>query len=420
LRYENYYLLNNFKRDRYTFHTSLAYQSRIAKRYLDVLRQQLTWYALLRADFTDSAPPGFFAAENGWGSFTQAVTEGFDLIGRIITKPEAGGFVKVDAAKSTDYPLTYWKHSGEQLAQQSYPAGARLIGLLDGKFASTTWDFDGCGYYWADECQTRIGYFFDKTVALEILSQSQAYFTGRDTSTDVRRYAIGYILPFKNQIQEKLGALLAGDYQSLAPAFDANGKLALPRWTVDSDGSGRPDLIDPSTGFTLQLYAGVYGLSSFPTTFDHSFIESTKIFVVGNGEAAVPDSQLTALNAPGGVATDNPLCTTARKPEGNCLVTNAPANGYEWFVWKDSTTGKSYAAHSQPKVSDGETRPPNAAAPATYRNDTGVRILETAYLIDQSHNVQALNLFRQNIEVMRSLHNAYGYGSYKTDAPFIY
>jgi hypothetical protein len=30
------------------------------------------------------------------------------------------------------------------------------------------------------------------------------------------------------------------------------------------------------------------------------------------------------------------------------------------------------------------------------------------------------NLFRENVEVMRSLHNAFGYGTYKTDAPFYY
>src|SRR6185369_2022098 len=52
-RYNNFYLLNNFKRDRYTFHTSSGYQSRIAGRYLDILREQLTWYSLLRADFED-------------------------------------------------------------------------------------------------------------------------------------------------------------------------------------------------------------------------------------------------------------------------------------------------------------------------------------------------------------------------------
>ena len=37
-RYKNFYLLNNFKRDRYTFRTSLAYRDRVASRYLALAR----------------------------------------------------------------------------------------------------------------------------------------------------------------------------------------------------------------------------------------------------------------------------------------------------------------------------------------------------------------------------------------------
>src|SRR5207245_2883159 len=150
------------------------------------------------------------------------------------------------------------------------PAGATIIGLIDGKHSDTTWDFRGCGYYWADECQTRIGYFVDKTIALDVLSQSQAYFTGRDTSTDVRKYAIGYALPYKLQVQEKIGALLAGDFSTFAPYFaTANATDAAvnnPGWALNSANlAARPagsEAIDPAGGFTLQLYAGLYGLSS--------------------------------------------------------------------------------------------------------------------------------------------------------------
>ena len=397
-RYENFYLLNNFKRDRYTFHTSLGYKDRVASRYLDLIRNQLTWYALLRADFEDfmgeTGNNQFFADEDGWGSFSVGVSDGFDLFGRVIAKPEAGNFTMVAANASTDYPIAYLKKSSDLTSAPG--AGETTIGLIDGKYIDTTWDFDNCGYYWADECQTRIGYFIDKTVALDVLSQSQAYFTGRDTSTDVRKYAIGYILPYKKQIQEKLGALLAGDYNSLAARVDNTNpaalKVTLPTWSINN----------PAGGFTLQLYAGVYGLSSFPTTFDHDFIDTTRIFVVGNGEAPVPDSQITCSVAPG---------TTA--------------NGY--FCITDASSGKSYAAKTYPTVTD------TAGGPA-YRQDTGVRMLQTYASVLAAavaecaaaapNNCTAKTLaatqFKENLDVMRSLHNAYGYANYKTDAPFIY
>ncbi|MDB4967757.1 MAG: MoxR-like ATPase [Myxococcales bacterium] len=445
-RYKNYYLLNNFKRDRYTFHTNLAYKDNISSRYLDMLRQQLTWYVLLRADFTDfeaaqadpnpgAAVDSFFNNEDGWATFTAAVSAGFDLIGQIITQPEAGNFVKVSANVVSDYPVDVWKKNSDGTQPQiGGPPGAKIIGLIDGKYIDTTWDFRGCGYYWADECQTRIGYFVDKTIALDILSQSQAYFTGRDTSTDVRKYAIGYALPFKAQVQEKIGALLAGDFSTFAPYFTgaAADKVTNPGWSLNSSNiaarPASPELIDPAGGFTLQLYAGLYGLSAFPTTFDHSFVDSTRVFVVGNGEAPIPDSQLLNSNGtPGPKATTNPAQ----------LVSNSPTPGtFEWFIFTDPTSGKTYAAQATKRVADGSA----GAVPTTaqmYRNDTGVRMLETALQLQTqatalcpgsdaagqaacAAKTQALQKFKQNIDVMRSLHNAFGYASYKTDAPFYY
>jgi hypothetical protein len=350
------------------------------------------------------------------------VSAGFDLLGQIVTQPEAGTFVKVSANVVSDYPVDVWKKNSDATTPQLGQPGT-IIGLLDGKFIDTTWDFTGCGYYWADECQTRIGYFVDKTVALDILSQSQAYFTGRDTSTDVRKYAIGYFLPFKAQIQEKIGALLANDFTSIAPYFTSNETVVNnPGWSLNSQNlatrAGVTDLIDPAGGFTLQLYAGLYGLSAFPTTFDHSFVDTTRIFVVGNGEAPIPDDQLlTAGNLPGPQATNDPTK----------LVSHAGGT-VEWFVFTDVASGKTYAAQAIPQVKDG-------SGTTTYRNDTGVRMLETALTLQTQANTlctadstspgcaaktQALAKFKENVDVMRSLHNAFGYASYKTDAPFYY
>lgn len=447
-RYKNFYLLNNFKRDRYTFRTSLAYKDRIASRYLNMLRQQMTWLVLLRADFTDieaqqgvgnpgSVIDSLFSDEDSWGHFTAGVNAGFDLLGQIITQPEAGTFVKISANVASDFPVDVWlKNSDSTQPQIGGPSGGRIVGLLDGKFINTTWDFNGCGYYWADECQTRIGYFVDKTVALDVLSQSQAYFTGRDTSTDVRKYAIGYFLPYKAQIQEKVGALLASDYTAFAPYFDATGKLVTNAgWATNSANiaarPATPDLIDPAGGFTLQLYAGLYGLSSFPSTFDHSFIDTTRIFVVGNGEAPVPDTLL--LDAAG-----NPVPGHSTNLPGN-LIANNPA-GVPWFVFTDSSSGKTYAAQSIPRMSDGSLTmatscSANPSQSGCYRNDTGVRMLETGLALSSqaksactadpaspacAAKSQALSKFKQNIDVMRSLHNAFGYANYKTDAPFYY
>jgi hypothetical protein len=195
--------------------------------------------------------------------------------------------------------------------------------------------------------------------------------------------------------------------------------VTMPQWTLNTAGTPGGTIFDPAGGFTLQLYAGLYGLSSFPSTFDHSFIDTTRIFVVGNGEAPVPDSLLldAAGNPVAGHSTNNPAN----------LIANNPA-GVSWFVFTDPSSGKTYAAQSIAKVADG-------SGVTTYRNDTGARMLQTALTLSGQATAactadpaspacaaksQALSKFKQNIDVMRSLHNAFGYASYKTDAPFYY
>jgi hypothetical protein len=163
----------------------------------------------------------------------------------------------------------------------------------------------------------------------------------------------------------------------------------------------------------------VYGLAGFPSTYDQSFVDATRIFVVGNGEAPVPDSQLLA-----GPGVAGPQATV----DPAQLVSAATPGTKSWFVWTDQETGKSYAAHAQKRVT-------NQGANSSYRIDAGVRMLEMARMLEGQAaascetgadptgcktKTRAFQNFRQNIDVMRSLHNAFGYARYTTDAPFYY
>lgn len=433
-RYHNQYLLNNFKRDRYTFHTSFEYRSRILGRYLLPLRAQMTWYTLFRSIFGDfQGSDKLFNDEQGWGAFTIAVTDGFDLLGRMLTQPEPGTYGLVRAANN-DVPIDHWRQISESVTTEPKPANQLTVGLIDGKFGSSTWDFDKCGYYWADECQSRIGYLLDKTLALEVLSASQAYFTGRDTSVDVRLYSIGYIVPFRKQLQEKFGALFANDYQSLAPTFWRDPKdtgavpavqVMHPSWTLDDPSIPKPGIIDPNAGFTLQLYAGVYALSGFPAAFDQSFVEATRVFVVGNGEAPVPDN--TLMPSPGVAGPD---ATFDPSELVSAVVAPGAVPGTKnWLIWQDNGTGKFYAARALKRTT-------HEGGTTAYRVDIGTRMLEMALTLSQqvaaacgsaggetpacTGRVRALDNYRQNIDIMRSLHNAFGYARYDGDAPFYY
>lgn len=434
-RYKNFYLSNNYKRDRQAFSSFGGYASRIGGRYFDMLRQQLTWYTLLRSDFTDYMARSaqfptnaerdtnkFFVDENGWGAFTAGVALGYELLGDVLTMPQPGVYQKQTAADGSQI----WHQITGNIIDTTGQPQYRTIGLLDGKYIDNTWDFDGCGYYWGEECQLRIGYMVDKQLALDFLSQSQAYFTGRDTSVDVRRYAIGYVIPFKAQLQEKIGALLSEDTASLSQTFakvgrEGNNDIFAPKsssWLMPEDPSTKSELIDPATGFTVSLYSGVYALAAFPTTFDPSFIDNTRIFVLGNGEATAPESEILANG------TTDP----------SELVSHGGTK--RWLRVSDPLSGKSYAAYAlapqgipvlDPRVTNPDPSNNYGVTSVPVRKDTGVRMLERLSVLadryaavsglpDTDYNkVTAMNelqKFRQNIEVMRSLHKTYGYTPY--------
>ncbi len=459
-RYNNFYLANNFKRNRYPYFAGKGYVSRIRTRYFEVLRQQMTWYTLLRSEFQDflaqTARLGtgssddvvkktneFFAQENQWGSFTAAVTLGFDTLGEVIARPSYGSFISVPKEDSNDYPYTYW----QQFRDTPFgDPGIRNIAVGQGRHENTTWDFARCGYYWYDECTTRIGYFIDKTIALDILTESQAYFTGRDTATDVRKYAIGYYRLFPQQMQDKLGAILAGDYKLYAPRFSMAGApgsfspLAMQSWTTGKFSTGTPppdtDIIEPATGFTLQIYAGLDMLAQITSGFDHSVIENTQIFIVGNGEATVPDVKLGSPDAAGSLSTDKPdNLVSSCNPTQSADAFNACLVGKkQWFVFS-SQNGRMYASRSVPR----STSLTVSGSPSVLSAQAGTRMVQMLQTLENRYTdalkikidditrdrqiavaKTAMDKFVSNIEVMRSLHKAFGYGPFKTDAPFYY
>ena len=305
-----------------------------------------------------------------------------------------------------------------------------------GRYETTSWNFQGCGYFWGDECQTRIGYFGDKYLVLKTLSESQAYFTGRDTSVDVRKYAIGYWSIYKTQILNMFGAMMAGDQEALAPMLDGNnGSLHHQDFlfggqTVPT--TGEADLIDPEIGFSLQMWAGVFGMSGFSSTFDHSFIDNTRIFLLGNGEAPVPDSLLIHPDGTAGdLASFDP---TQVKAACNSTSTACLNTKKDWLVFQDYLTKKYYAAQSSPRLSL-----KRGADPTNYvRQDIGARMLERAYslytAIDSPNHLPANATTQQknaaaaaaaaatpvylkwqeNLDMTRALHGAFGYGPYAT------
>ncbi len=272
--YWNYYIFNAFRRQRVGFQTD-AYAGRIQSRYFAKLQYANQIYALYRPIITDvfGDLPGFdtfWTREDGMGSWTLGVGVGYSLFTRVLAAPEPGQYGVGTRADGTSALL---------------PGAGRTatVAVPDGRYLDTTWNFDA-GYFWFDQLE-RAGYFYDKVLALQTLTDPETHFIGRDTSADVRQYQLSYYTTFAPSMNGFFRGLLSDDWSAIAPRAGATrGTLVYPSALELANGDMTGNPIDPAASFSIQLYATVLGMALIPQTFDQTYMNDSRIYVQGGAE----------------------------------------------------------------------------------------------------------------------------------------
>ena len=282
--YWNYYIFNAFRRGRLGFNTE-SYANRIRGRYFEKMQRANQIYSLYRGVFEDifSDSPGydrFWTRPDGMGPWTAGVGAGFQLLTRVVTAPEPGSYGRGQRGDGLDAYLNI--------------RGPFSVGAFEGRALETTWNFDA-GYFWFDQLE-RAGFFYDKALALMVLTDPTTSFVGRDTSADQRRYQISFYSSFPDSLRALMRGVLSEDWTSIAPRLDtATEELSYPDplELVEGDMPGIP--LDPNTSFSIQLFASVYGMTMIPETFDQSYMNSARIFVRGGAEGVDIDPSVSTV-----------------------------------------------------------------------------------------------------------------------------
>src|SRR5690606_1066797 len=136
-------------------------------------------------------------------------------------------------------------------------------------FLETTWDFDA-GYFWFDQLE-RVGYFYDKILALLVLADPTTYFLGRDTDADIRRYQLNFASTFGPSVTRFFGGLLGEDWTAIAPRAQS-GTVVYPDALEIEQGNMAGTPLAPNASFSIQLYAAVFGMAYIPETYDQDFL----------------------------------------------------------------------------------------------------------------------------------------------------
>jgi hypothetical protein len=278
-QYFNHYLLNNFSRGRYGYGNAASYVNRLQGRIFGPLGQWQRYYALFHGIFeadTDPVVQDFFAADRGFGGWTAATDESFRFLTQVVTRPEPGDHGK------------RMRPDGHELLVPSFD-GPETIPLGVGAYYESEWASDS-GYHWFER-QSRVGSYWDRMLALLALTDTSADgFMGYDTAADPRAYSIGYQDLYRDPLAMFLGRLMSDELNELAPVLDDDGRLVYPD-PLDLQASWPPpgaDAVEPAAYWLVQFDAGLFGKALLARGYDRSFLNRSRIYVEGSGNAIVP------------------------------------------------------------------------------------------------------------------------------------
>ena len=308
--WDTWYTLRSFTRYNYPWDASKyvqRYYRRTYKRLKNFNNSFALYQGLFRQWYEDDKIKAFFSDPvNGYGAYTIAIRDSFNMALRTLAMPDIKGFQ--DIAEQPD---------GQKYYSEAVFSSKFRTDLSNARYFATSWsstDYQRtCGLAWWD-CLHHVGFYLDKMMAIQALSDATTYFTARDTAEDIRQWRISYFNNFTTQLIDIFGAMLSHDFDSFAPWFDptkptdkvvkdSNGVV----WThgvawrnyvtpsLDPKKPATGGAVESSTRFTLQLYLLVYGMTEFHQNFDNEFVARARMWKKGTANTwdIKPNTKIT-------------------------------------------------------------------------------------------------------------------------------
>lgn len=281
--YENRYILDDFRRGRTTFN-SQDVVARTQSHYLDAIQNiaKTFGFAMVLEAGDPTRPDKALLEDGNYGPLSLASTLAFDLFTRTLMRPEPGSYCSSGAADC--YAVApYGVRQDLFMADPSPTKNTQYpfaLAVGQGRYIHN--DFDYAEGYWWSDYQTQVGSFYDKTWALYYLAEAFDTFisNSKEDFVDGRYKNVNFATVYPTQVQRLMGAVLTGDVEGMAPWVDSANTLVYPPWRNLGSMGTRPasaKLVDPTFGWSQQLYAMVWGTMLFPTSWSQSFLDDARI-----------------------------------------------------------------------------------------------------------------------------------------------
>jgi hypothetical protein len=309
--YREYYVFNNFQRNRVGFDSFQVYQRTLSRYFLPLtnMYQHWLWGWAITGLAPQEAPRGILG--------TVATLEGLNRLRNTMSTPEIGAHV-YNAAAGVYEPVN--GTCPETPGEVSIPIKDGVtVGAVDGVGAASFMNMPSCidvprgigrslfsrydssGY----DVYRRIlesGHFYDQMAALVALQTSNASVVGigQDVNADSRTFRIPYNLVFSEEVEGLVSSLYNEKDAGYAMHIrQANGvgevvPLALFSDLTDEQVAQLP-LVAPGRTYTTRVQSLVAGMNLLDGSLNAAYAKRGQISLLGSGEQRTPPEGFEAV-----------------------------------------------------------------------------------------------------------------------------
>ena len=260
--YRDYYVFNNFQRDRLGF-SSFDVFSRVLSRYFLPLTNMYQHWLF-----------DYGQGDQELQNYRQmGAIQGFNTVYNVLATPKYGSY----------------ERNGDTYQHVSYTPGRGDLDIEPGvgKRAFSRYDIDAGYNIFGRVLES--GVFYEQLAALLALTTNDASVlgVGADVTADFRSYSIPYNIVFGDQINSLFSGVIREDYTDYAPRVVGNEVQFMNMLSAESlPASGVP--IDLDTSWSTRIYTMLYGMSNLSVNYDLTFAQHAQVSLLGSGESLTP------------------------------------------------------------------------------------------------------------------------------------
>jgi hypothetical protein len=305
--YREYYVFNNFQKDRVGFDPFNVYTRTLSRYFLPLTNMYQHW--LWGVIATGLAPQGSPRGDLG----LLASLEGLNRLINTMSTPEYGAHV-YDATTAEYVPangscpegggevLIPMGSTGPVAGQGEFMSMPECIDVPRGVGRTYFSRYDSSGY----DVFRRIlesGHFYDQMAAIMALQTSNASVVGigSDVNADARTFRIPYNLAFGEDIETLFSAIYNESDKEYALHIDRDGAVgnvverSVFRTRAEQDRIDTLPVLVPGRTYTTRVQALVAGMNLLDGTLTPTYAHRGQISLVGSGEERTPPAGYTPV-----------------------------------------------------------------------------------------------------------------------------